>query len=83
MPGRWTTVLQPWPAGSTENQLEYLQKMVCSEQPNATQASHNWRVRQASVEAEADVDGWTVQVGEGCLPGWGSVLPAVIFSSHL
>ena len=34
MLGRWTTVLQPWPAGSTGNQLECPQKTACSEQPS-------------------------------------------------
>lgn len=39
MLGRWTTVLQPWPAGSTGNQLECPQKMACSEQPSVAAKS--------------------------------------------
>lgn len=36
---RWTTVLLPWPAGSTENQLECPQKMACSERPSVAEKS--------------------------------------------
>ena len=39
MLGRWTTVLQPWPAGSTGNQLECPQKTACSEQPSVAAKS--------------------------------------------
>ena len=35
MLGRWTTALQLWPAGSTENPHARPQEMACSEQPSA------------------------------------------------
>lgn len=46
MLGRWTTVLHPWPAGSTENQLECPQKMACSEQSSAAKKKKKKKARE-------------------------------------